>query len=66
VARIAIIKLFYGMSITGAQLAGQLKAAGHEPLVIFFSNTQNRGLSGLSYEIHVKPNLTALSYPVAL
>ncbi|HEX9659069.1 MAG TPA: radical SAM protein, partial [Rhodothermales bacterium] len=34
--RIAIIKLFYGMTITSAQLAGQLKAGGHVPLVVMF------------------------------
>jgi anaerobic magnesium-protoporphyrin IX monomethyl ester cyclase len=35
-AKIAIIKLFYGMTMTGAQLAGQLLAHGHEPKVIYF------------------------------
>jgi len=39
-ARIAIIKLFYGMTITGAQLAGQLKSHGHEPKIIFFKRQE--------------------------
>lgn len=35
-ARIAIIKLFYGMTITTAQLSGELKAHGHDAKVIIF------------------------------
>lgn len=39
-AKIAIIKLFYGMTITGAQLAGQLHAHGHQPKVIYFKRQE--------------------------
>lgn len=39
-AKIAIIKLFYGMTITGAQLAGQLLAHGHQPKVIYFKRQE--------------------------
>ncbi len=39
-AKIAIIKLFYGMTITGAQLAGQLLAHDHQPKVIFFKRQE--------------------------
>ena len=39
-ANIAIIKLFYGMSITGAQLAGELLKFGHSPRVIFFKKQE--------------------------
>ncbi|HEY9036343.1 MAG TPA: cobalamin B12-binding domain-containing protein [Pseudomonadales bacterium] len=35
-ANIAIIRLIYGMTLCPAQLAGELLAAGHTPLVIFF------------------------------
>jgi len=35
-ARIAIVKILYGMTITGAQLAGELVAYGHKPKIIFF------------------------------
>jgi len=35
-ARIAIVKVLYGMTITGAQLAGELLAHGHQPRIIFF------------------------------
>jgi len=35
-ARIAIVKVLYGMTITGAQLAGELLAHGHQPKIIFF------------------------------
>lgn len=39
-AKIAIIKLFYGMTITGSQLAGELLAHGHEPKVIYFKRQE--------------------------
>lgn len=39
-AKIAIVRLFYGMTITGAQLAGQLKAKGHDAKVIFFKKQE--------------------------
>jgi radical SAM superfamily enzyme YgiQ (UPF0313 family) len=39
-ARIAIIRLFYGMTITGAQLAGELLAHGHQPKIIFFKRQE--------------------------
>lgn len=39
-AKIVIIKLFYGMTITGAQLAGQIKAGGHEPKIIYFKRQE--------------------------
>lgn len=39
-AKIAIIKLFYGMTITGAQLVGQLLAHGHQPKVIYFKRQE--------------------------
>ncbi len=39
-ARIAIIRLFYGMTITGAQLAGELLAHGHKAKIIFFKRQE--------------------------
>jgi len=39
-AKIAIIRLFYGMTITGSQLAGQLIAHGHKPKIIFFKRQE--------------------------
>ncbi len=39
-ARIAIIKPLYRMTLTVAQLCGELVAAGHEPLVVFFKKQQ--------------------------
>jgi len=39
-AKIAIIRLFYGMTITGAQLAGELIAHGHKPKIIFFKRQE--------------------------
>jgi radical SAM superfamily enzyme YgiQ (UPF0313 family) len=39
-ANIAIIKLFYGMTITGAQLAGELKTHGHGAKIIFFKRQE--------------------------
>ncbi len=39
-AKIAFIKLFYGMTITGAQLAGELLAHGHKPKVIYFKRQE--------------------------
>lgn len=39
-ARIAIIKLFHGMTITSAQVAGQLKAGGHVPLIVMFKRQE--------------------------
>jgi len=39
-AKIAIIRLFYGMTITGAQLAGELLAHGHQPKIIFFKRQE--------------------------
>lgn len=41
-ARIAIIKLFNGLNLAPAQLAGQLMAAGHEVTVIYFKETVAR------------------------
>jgi radical SAM superfamily enzyme YgiQ (UPF0313 family) len=38
-ARIAIVKLFNGLNLAPAQLAGQLRAAGHEVKVIYFKET---------------------------
>lgn len=38
-AKIAIIKLFNGLNLAPAQLAGQLIAAGHEVRVIYFKET---------------------------
>lgn len=43
-ARIAIVKLFYGMTITGAQLAGELVAHGHQPKIIFFKRQEVLGI----------------------
>ena len=40
VAKIAIIKPLYRMTLTVAQLCGDLVAAGHEPLVIFFKKQE--------------------------
>jgi len=40
-ARIAIIKLFNGLNLAPAQLAGQLLEAGHEVRVIYFKQTQS-------------------------
>jgi len=39
-ARIAIIRLFYGMTITGAQLAGELVSHGHKAKIIFFKRQE--------------------------
>ena len=39
-ARIAIIKPLYRMTLTVAQLCGELVAAGHEPLLIFFKKQE--------------------------
>ena len=38
-ARIAIVKLFNGLNLAPAQLAGQLLAAGHEVKVLYFKET---------------------------
>jgi radical SAM superfamily enzyme YgiQ (UPF0313 family) len=38
-ARIAIVKLFNGLNLAPAQLAGQLLAAGHEVEIIYFKET---------------------------
>ncbi|MBK6510113.1 MAG: B12-binding domain-containing radical SAM protein [Haliea sp.] len=38
-AKVAIIKLFKGLNLAPAQLAGQLQAAGHEVKVIYFKET---------------------------
>ena len=38
-AKIAIVKLFNGLNLAPAQLAGQLLAAGHEAKVIYFKET---------------------------
>ena len=38
-ARIAIVKLFNGLNLAPAQLAGQLLAAGHEVKIIYFKET---------------------------
>lgn len=39
-AKIAIIKPFYGMTINGAQLAGELIAHGHTPKIIYFKKQE--------------------------
>ncbi|TNF32879.1 MAG: B12-binding domain-containing radical SAM protein [Gammaproteobacteria bacterium] len=39
-ANIAIIRLLYGMTIAPAQLAGEILAAGHNPLIIFFKRME--------------------------
>jgi len=38
-ARIAIVKLFNGLNLAPAQLAGQLRAAGHDVKIIYFKET---------------------------
>ena len=38
-AKIAIVKLFNGLNLAPAQLAGQLREAGHEVKVIYFKET---------------------------
>ena len=38
-AKVAIIKLFNGLNLAPAQLAGQLQAAGHEVKIIYFKET---------------------------
>ena len=38
-AKIAIVKLFNGLNLAPAQLAGQLLAAGHEVKIIYFKET---------------------------
>jgi len=38
-ARIAIVKLFNGLNLAPAQLAGELLAAGHEVKVLYFKET---------------------------
>jgi radical SAM superfamily enzyme YgiQ (UPF0313 family) len=44
-ATIPIIRLLYGMSITAAQLAGELQAHGHHTKVIFFKRGEMINLS---------------------
>ena len=39
-ANIAIIKLLYGMTITGAQLAGELLTHGHQTKIIYFKRQE--------------------------
>ena len=39
-ANIAIIRMIYGMTLSGAQLAGEILAAGHNPLIIFFKTLE--------------------------
>jgi anaerobic magnesium-protoporphyrin IX monomethyl ester cyclase len=39
-ARIAIVKFFTGMTMTGAQIAGQLKSRGHTPLIVMFKRQE--------------------------
>lgn len=41
-AKIAIIKLFHGLNLAPAQLAGELLAAGHEVKVLYFKETVTR------------------------
>ena len=41
-ARIAIVKLFNGLNLAPAQLAGQLLAAGHEVKVLYFKEPDPR------------------------
>src|SRR5262249_28220347 len=57
-ARIAIVRLFKGMTITGAQIAGQLKAAGHVPLIVMFKHQEfvvERETADPGYEIGDTP-----------
>lgn len=39
-AKVAIIRLFYGMTLTGAQLAGELITHGHQAKIIFFKRQE--------------------------
>ncbi|HSC75084.1 MAG TPA: radical SAM protein [Pseudomonadales bacterium] len=63
-AKIAIIKLFYGMTISCAQLAGQLLAHGHQPKVIFFKRQEVVQLSDYDADEYVFGDVPMRSYAV--
>lgn len=63
-AKIAIIKLFYGMTITCAQLAGQLLAHGHQPKVIFFKRQDLVQLSDYESGDYVFGDVPMRSYAI--
>lgn len=63
-AKIAIIKLFYGMTITGAQLAGQLIAHGHLPKVIYFKRQEVVPLADYDNEEFVFGDVPMRSYAI--
>ncbi len=63
-AKIAIIKLFYGMTITGAQLAGQLLAHGHQPKVIYFKKQEVVPLDNYDPEEFVFGDVPMRSYAI--
>ncbi|MCB1615831.1 MAG: B12-binding domain-containing radical SAM protein [Pseudomonadales bacterium] len=44
-ANIAIVKMLFGMTITGAQLVGELKAHGHNAKIIYFKRGEMIDLS---------------------
>ncbi|HQQ75612.1 MAG TPA: radical SAM protein [Pseudomonadales bacterium] len=63
-AKIAIIKLFYGMTITGAQLAGQLLAHGHQPKVIYFKRQESVQLDAYDHEQFVFGDVPMRGYDI--
>ncbi len=63
-AKIAIIKLFYGMTISCAQLAGHLLANGHQPKVIFFKRQEVVQLSDYDKDEFVFGDVPMRSYAI--
>ena len=63
-ANIAIIKLFYGMTITGAQLAGELLAHGHQPKVIYFKRQEVVSLADYDADEFVFGDVPMRSYAI--
>lgn len=63
-ARIALIKLFYGMTITSAQLAGELLAHGHCPKVIYFKRQETVFLNAEEQDALVFGDVPMRSYAI--
>lgn len=63
-AKIAIIKLFYGMTISCAQLAGQLLTHGHQPKIIYFKRQEVVQLSNYDPDEFVFGDVPMKGYAV--
>ena len=63
-AKIAIIKLFYGMTISCAQLAGQLLAHGHQPKVIYFKRQETVMLPDYDRELYQLGDVPMQGYAI--